>query len=196
MRGCPDRDRDLLASPQVTLLKQHVGHVLLGIDHQSLNRPDPIVAGMDLLAATNFDLSHRNTIGERRVRGCLKGHSARLHAAGERGAIERPGECLTGAVWPRPVGGGQEPRLLGIVERIKLGGRAAELHGVTGRRHERDRHQAAQSVMVGGGDDEMGERLGDRVDDDTDHSPARPVGCDRVDAHAHVPTVLAVAAVD
>ena len=50
-----DRDGDFLAAPQVTLLQQHVGHVVVGgVDDQALDSPDVAVGGMDVLAAADL----------------------------------------------------------------------------------------------------------------------------------------------
>src|SRR5690348_7831373 len=56
-----DRDGHLLAAPQVALLEQDVGYLLVGwIHHESLNLPDVAVHGVHALMALHLDLSQRD----------------------------------------------------------------------------------------------------------------------------------------
>ena len=49
---CADRNRHLLAAPQVPLLEYHVGHMMIeGVDDKPLDASDVAIGGMDLLAA-------------------------------------------------------------------------------------------------------------------------------------------------
>ncbi len=46
-----DRDGHFSAAPQMPLLQEHVGYVLVGrVDDESLDSPDVAVGGMDVLA--------------------------------------------------------------------------------------------------------------------------------------------------
>src|SRR5262249_10660893 len=50
-----DRDGDLLAPPQMPLLQQHVGHVLVvRVDEEPLHPADLAIDGMDMLAVTDL----------------------------------------------------------------------------------------------------------------------------------------------
>ena len=63
-----DRNGDLLAPPQVALLEQHVGHmVVVGVDHQPLHRTDPAITGMHLVPSTHLHLPERHTVRDDRV---------------------------------------------------------------------------------------------------------------------------------
>jgi AraC-like DNA-binding protein len=55
-----DRDGDLLASPQVALLEDDVGHALGAVHHEALYVPDLAVDGVDVLVPLNLALAERN----------------------------------------------------------------------------------------------------------------------------------------
>src|SRR6266702_7781375 len=60
-----DRDRDLLAPPQMPLLEQHVGHpVVVRVDQEALDPPDLTVEGMDGITAVHVCLTQRDNILE------------------------------------------------------------------------------------------------------------------------------------
>ena len=81
-----DRDGDLLASPQMPLLEQHVGHAVVARIHQeALHLPDLTIQGMDVLAAANFCFTQRNHILDIGPRGVWYAHRGR-HTADPRAA--------------------------------------------------------------------------------------------------------------
>jgi hypothetical protein len=52
-----DRNDHISAAEQVSLLQQHVAHVVIArVDDKSLDPPDLAVGGIDALAAVHFDL--------------------------------------------------------------------------------------------------------------------------------------------
>ena len=58
-----NRDRHLLASPQMTLPQQDVRDVMiLGFDHKALNRADPAIGGMHRIAAVHLHLAERDAV--------------------------------------------------------------------------------------------------------------------------------------
>ena len=57
------RDGDFLMAPQMPLLEQHMGHLLVvRIDDESQHLPDFAVDGMDTLAGTQLCLAHRDDV--------------------------------------------------------------------------------------------------------------------------------------
>ena len=58
-----DRDGHFLAAPQVPLLEEHVGHVVVaGIDDEPFHMADLTVGGMDAIAAAHRHLTQRDGV--------------------------------------------------------------------------------------------------------------------------------------
>ena len=164
-----DRYGDLLASPEMALLQKEVGDaVVTWVDHQTLNGADPPVFRVHRVPTTDLDLSDRDPVAVDRL------GSAGARAVGCVGGVE--------GHW---IGiGRQELHVDGDVELIELLLGAAQADRVAlDRLDEIDRHKPRQLLGMRRRDDEMCERLRDRVDDHARQLPAPPVA--RVNAQPH-----------
>ncbi|HEX3708004.1 MAG TPA: hypothetical protein VHV76_15365 [Mycobacteriales bacterium] len=58
----------MLAFPQMALAQEHVRHVMvLGVDHQTLDRTDPAIAGVHLVSAVHLHLADRHPVDDHRL---------------------------------------------------------------------------------------------------------------------------------
>ena len=176
--GGPDRYRNLLAPPQVTLLQEHVRDVMVGrIDHKPLDRPDPPIARVHSVAATYLYLANRYAVGE---------HPFPMMAerqADASQAVIRPGVGMLGVPLGARVslsdhiGGRKKLDVLRLIKPLELLLRAAEPDPVfLDVRDEVDVHEPCLLLVAPGLNDEMREHIGDRVEDHPGQMPAMPVG--------------------
>jgi hypothetical protein len=58
-----DRDGHFLASPQMPLLEEHMGHMVVSrVDDQALDPPDIAVGGVDVLVPAHGHLAQRDLV--------------------------------------------------------------------------------------------------------------------------------------
>jgi hypothetical protein len=140
----------------------------LGIDHEALNRSDSAIGGMNLVATVHLHLAERNAVDDHRV--ALGAGQRRLER------VVRPRQrVLTVAEHVRAAR--QEADVLGIVQRAEMLHGAAQADLVVVHHIDQvDGHQPSERLMVGRGDDHVGEYLRHRVDDHTHHLAAFTVG--------------------
>lgn len=178
-----DRNSNLLSPPQMPLLEQDMGHMMVqGIDHQPLNSPDLTVAGMCLIAAAHLDFTERHTVRDDRLGSMANTHRAGGDAADAHPAdghrhgepVEGPRERIAGSVPQLASLARQETHLLGIVQPIELDDRAAQAYVLTAGLDERDGNQPSEApVVVPRLNDEMSEGTSNGIDD---HAGERPAG--------------------
>src|SRR5947209_2075580 len=102
-----DRDSHLPAAPQVTLLKQDVGHLMVGrIDYEPLDLPDLAVYGVHALMALHLGLPQRDGVLDHQRRAFAQAHSdahagngaTHAHAADVAVTLNRLGLAVAAAV--------------------------------------------------------------------------------------------------
>ena len=154
------------------------------VDDQSLDTADVAVACVDVLAAPHLHVAQRHAVaGDHLLAGvhaagaqhAQAAHADPAHAQPPTESVVGPREHLSLPVAPLSSRVGQELGLLGVLERVELGGRAAQPDLLPRRVDEIDRHQATRPAPVLRRDDEVGERLGDGIDDDARQLPADAV---------------------
>ena len=93
-----DRDSYFLAAPQVALLEEHMGHVVIaGVDEEALDPADVAVGGVDRFAAADLHLSQGNAVaGDGLLQECPRWQAAPSRAAPH--AVVGPGEHLSRGV--------------------------------------------------------------------------------------------------
>jgi len=170
-----DRDGHFLTAPHVSLLEEHVGHVVaFRVDDQPLDFPDVAVGGMDVLTATHLHLVQRDGVVGDRQRSVSPGH-AHAHAhARARAVVGHEGHLFR--VIARVSGrAGQELRLLGGIELLELRQGAAEPDLARRGVDKVKRNKPAAVIVMLWFDHEMGDRTRDRVHDHAGHLAAAPV---------------------
>ena len=126
------------------------------VNHETLYRPDQSIFRMYGVTALDLDLTGRHAVAEHRF-----GMMAQRHAY--------PADA--GVVGP------EEADVLGGIELLEpLCGAVEPDHAVLDADDEVNRHQSREVFLVPGLDDEMGDRLGSRIDDHPGQLPALPVG--------------------
>src|SRR5579871_1226807 len=64
-----DRDSDFLLAPEMALVEQDVGDVVVGrVDNEALDAADSAISGVDVVAAAHLDLTHGHTVTRGRQR--------------------------------------------------------------------------------------------------------------------------------
>src|ERR1035441_6322021 len=184
-----DRNRHRLLAPQVSLIEQDVGHVVVaGIDHEPLDLPDRPVGGRHVLAAAHVDIAQRNLgigdlTGTKPVVETGSGRAGYGHAMAGIPEVGQP-DRLPGRVTRPFPDAGQELVLLRRLERFELGLAALQpdfLRGGAG--HERDRYEMATVPAVLRLDVQVGDRVGDRIDDHATEDPAAAVAAPHITAN-------------
>jgi hypothetical protein len=139
-----DRNGDLLASPEVAFLQQHMRDMSLGgVDDEARDLADLTITRMDRLAAPDADLPRRE-------------HVARLDGAGQRQlricptfqAEVRPVIRLVCGVGVVAAAARKKVRLLGGRELLELGEGVPQADVASLRLDHLERDQAAQAAAV------------------------------------------------
>ena len=170
--GCDrgDRNRDLLAPPQMSLLEQHMRHVMImRIDDQALYTPDVAIGGLHLLTPAHFHLADGNSVEQDRVNRVAPDSRETIEA------VVGPEQHLLQSAPHLAARSGQELRFLRVLEVLELGARATQRHlRVRGFDHVHW-DEPPESPALRGFDDEMGDRTRDRIDDHPPQLPAWPI---------------------
>ena len=154
-----DRDGDLLAPPQMALLEQHVGHVMIArVDEEPLDLADLAVHGMDVVTGTDLCFTHGDDV--------LDGDPCQVRYA-RGGAARRGGDPRAAAF--------HHLFLLGGIEFVELGDGAAQPDFARRGADQVQRDQAAGLVAVLVLYDQVRHGAGGRVDDDAAHLAARAI---------------------
>ncbi len=159
---------DFLATPHMTLLEEHMGHMVsLTIDHQSLNAPDRAVRRVDLLSSSHPYLVQWNRV---------VGDGLRNLANGVSEAVVGLSQHLPGGVVGVTAAGRQELGLFGMIELGELSQGAAN-KDLAGRDiDEIQWHEATETLTVLGLHHQMGDGSGDGIDHDTADLATRTIG--------------------
>ena len=116
----------------MTLLEQHVGHVMvLRVDHYPLDRADEAVGGVHRIAAAHLHLARRDPVGYQRLLGGAVAvrdvpHPSPAQAGGLLELVVRPLVSLHAGGAPAGVGRRQEVHLLRFIRSQELLDRAAQ----------------------------------------------------------------------
>src|SRR5215472_7313278 len=163
-----DRDGYLLAPPQVPLLEQHVGHVVVAqVDDEPFHVADLAVGGMGAIAAAHLHLAQRNGVVGDGLRD--PGDYVPFDPGGPAQAQPWLGEHLFRAVGRIAPGPRHELRLLGGVELLKLRHRATQPDLAVGGVGKVEGHEPAEPATARRFHHEVGEFTVDRVDDHPGH---------------------------
>ncbi len=170
-----DGDGDFLAAPQVPLLEQHVGHpVVTRIDEEALHPPDLAVDGVDRVTGPHLVLTQRNNVFDHRPAVSWRGHGAGVD---ELSRAADAGECLaTDAVCQARaedatdvadalIGCVQDLALLRMVKLVELRERAAQPDLAVRRLGQVGGDEPPGLRPVPVLDDQVGDRLSGRVED-------------------------------
>ena len=168
-----DGDGDFLAAPQVPLLEQHVGHPIVArVDEEALHPPDLTIDGVDRVTGPHLVLTQRNNVFDHRPAVSWRGHGADVHELAADGGqcVTTDAVCQTRAedatdVADVLIGCVGDLALLRVVKLVELRERAAQPDLAVRRLGQVGGDEPPGLRPVPVLDDQVGDRLSGRVED-------------------------------